>query len=94
MPGAPIRHSISVSVSVRISCRDDQGGTKRLLEGTRYSRLSATTVRGVNRTNHLLASPVPFADFTPSALALHAEIAAAQEAPLAANASDQLSYGR
>ncbi|MEP7204217.1 MAG: phytanoyl-CoA dioxygenase family protein [Ilumatobacteraceae bacterium] len=54
----------------------------------------AMTVRGVNRSNHLLSTPVPFADFTPSALALHAEITAAQEAPLAANATDQLCYGR
>ncbi len=51
-------------------------------------------VRGVNRTNHLLATPVPFADFTPEALALHAEITEAQAAPMAADADRNLSYLR
>jgi len=51
-------------------------------------------VRGVNRTNHLLGTPVPFADFTPEALALHAEISDVQAVPLAANAARDLSYRR
>ncbi|HEY5663269.1 MAG TPA: phytanoyl-CoA dioxygenase family protein [Ilumatobacter sp.] len=54
----------------------------------------AMVVRGVNRTRHLLATPVPFDDFAPEAVALHAEITAAQAAPLAADAAHDLSYGR
>jgi ectoine hydroxylase-related dioxygenase (phytanoyl-CoA dioxygenase family) len=54
----------------------------------------AMVVRGVNRSRNLLSTPVPFADFTPAALDLHAEISAAQAVPLAADADRPLSYGR
>ena len=54
----------------------------------------AMTVRGVNRTSHLLPTPVPFTDFTASALALHEEITTAQAAPLDRGAHDTPSYRR
>jgi hypothetical protein len=54
----------------------------------------ATTVRGVNRSSNLRSTPVPFDDFTPAALALHAEITDAQSAALAHGADRGLSYRR
>ncbi len=62
----------------------------QLVSATDYGMV----VRGVNRTSNLLATPVPFADFTPEAIALHAEITTMQSTPLAANADRDLSYGR
>ncbi len=54
----------------------------------------AMVVRGVNRSQHLMSTAVPVDDFTDAGLALHAEITAAQEAPLAAGAQTAPSYLR
>ena len=54
----------------------------------------AVTVRGVNRLHNVHSTAIPFADFTPAALALHATVTAAQEVALADGSTDDLSYGR
>ena len=51
-------------------------------------------VRGVNRTANLLATPVPFEDFAPSAVRLHDEITRAQAAALGADSVQVPSYRR
>ncbi len=54
----------------------------------------AMVVRGANRSRNLLTTPVPFADFAPAAIRLHAEISDAQAAALAGGAELPISYGR
>ncbi len=54
----------------------------------------AMTVRGTNRSHDVHSTAVPFEDFTPAALELHAQVSAAQAAPLAAGTAGELSYRR
>ncbi len=54
----------------------------------------AMTVRGANRSRHLTSTAVPFGDFTPTSLDLHALVTAAQQRALAAGTTHQLSYLR